>query len=146
MTTKFFISLILLLNILFISKSNSISKYLNEGEILFNKKNYEESKFFFQKDIVFNPQSEKSYLYLSKIFKIEGDEKQEEHNLKTTLLLNPKNEEAIYLLINLKIKQSDFNEAENLNSQFSQVCSEFCFKQEEINKKLEDLLSKKNKQ
>ena len=44
------------------------SDYLNEGIVLFNKKKFEDAKFKFEKDIVFNPKSEKSYLYLSKIF------------------------------------------------------------------------------
>ncbi len=43
--------------------------YFSQGEELFNKKKFSESKFKFEKDIVFNPKSEKSYLYLAKIFK-----------------------------------------------------------------------------
>ena len=43
--------------------------YFLQGEELFNKKKFSESKFKFEKDIVFNPKSEKSYLYLAKIFK-----------------------------------------------------------------------------
>ena len=39
-----------------------------------------------------------SYLYLSKIFKNLEKKDLEEQNLKTVILLNPKNEEAIYNL------------------------------------------------
>ena len=42
--------------------------YVAEGEGFFLKKNLAKSKFKFEKDIVFNPKSEKSYLYLAKIF------------------------------------------------------------------------------
>ena len=44
------------------------SKYFNKGLELFQSKEFEKSKIEFEKDIVFNPKSEKSYLYLAKIF------------------------------------------------------------------------------
>ena len=44
------------------------SKYFNEGVELFQNKKFDKSKIFFEKDIVFDPKSEKSYLYLAKIF------------------------------------------------------------------------------
>ena len=42
--------------------------YFNEGLIFYEKKEFDKAKFKFEQDIVFNPKSEKSYLYLSKIF------------------------------------------------------------------------------
>ena len=74
------------------------SKYFQEGIDLYNKKKFEDAKFKFEQDIVFNPKSEESYLYLSKIFNKQDDKSLEEQNLKTVMLLNPKNEEAIYNL------------------------------------------------
>ena len=53
----------------FIFSANSNNNFFNEGVVLFKSKNLEESKIKFEKDIVFNPKSEKSYLYLAKIFK-----------------------------------------------------------------------------
>ncbi len=44
-------------------------QYFEEGKILFDKKEFKKSKILFERDIVFNPKSEKSYLYLAKIFK-----------------------------------------------------------------------------
>ena len=44
------------------------SNYLKEGIELFQKKEFDKSKILFEKDIVFDPKSEKSYLYLAKIF------------------------------------------------------------------------------
>ena len=56
-----------------------------------------------------------SYLYLAKIFKIEEDIRQEEKNIKTTLLLDPKNEEAMFLLIDMELERSNFSKGENWN-------------------------------
>ena len=74
------------------------SEYFQEGINLYNKKKFEEAKFKFEQDIVFNPKSELSYLYLSKIFNKQDKKNLEEQNLNTVMLLNPKNEEAIYYL------------------------------------------------
>ena len=72
---------------------------MKEGKIKFNEKKYEESKFLFQRSIVFNPKDQNSYLYLAKIYKFEDNKKEEQKNINTVLLLDPKNEEANYLLM-----------------------------------------------
>ena len=115
------------------------SKYFDEGKILFDKKEFEKSKIFFERDIVFNPKSEKSYLYLAKIFEKRDNDEEEEMNLNNVLLLNPKNEEAIYMLAILKIKQSDYNQAKALIDQFKQICKSFCSKTNEIQEKFKKL-------
>ena len=122
--------------------SNVIAKqqnYLNKGIELFQKKEFAKSKILFEKDIVFDPKSEKSYLYLAKIFSKNNDDEQQEINLNTVLLLNPKNDEAIYLLTLLKIKQSDYNYAKELINTFTLVCKSFCSKKNEIQKKFKKL-------
>ena len=101
--------------------------------------NFEDSKFLFEKDIVFNPKNEISYLYLAKIFEEKEDEVYEELNLNTVLLLNPKNEEAIYMLMQLKIKQSNFSATKELLKKFNLVCVSICSKNQKIEKKLESL-------
>ncbi len=121
---------------------NSSSSFLNEGIILFEKKNYKKSKMFFEKDIVFNPKSEKSYLYLAKIFKEEKKDILQENNLDTVLLINPKNEEAIYLLALLSIKKSNFSKAKELIGIMNLVCEEFCSSSTELQKKLDSSLKK----
>lgn len=121
---------------------NSSSSFLNEGIILFEKKNYKKSKMFFEKDIVFNPKSEKSYLYLAKIFKEEKKDTLQENNLDTVLLINPKNEEAIYLLALLSIKKSNFSKAKELIGIMNLVCEEFCSSSTELQKKLDSSLKK----
>ena len=44
--------------------------YFNEGLILYKKNDLDKAKFKFEQDLVYNPKSEKSYLYLSKIFNL----------------------------------------------------------------------------
>ena len=113
--------------------------YYDKGKILFDKKQFEKSKFLFEKDIVFNPKNEKSYLYLAKIFKQNDNEQNEELNLNSVLVLNPKNDEAMYMLILLKIKQYDYDQAKQLIKDFDLVCKSFCSKKTEIEKKFSKL-------
>ena len=114
--------------------------YLNEGIKLFNKKEFNKSKILFERDLVFDPKSEKSYLYLAKIFNENNDEEQQEINLKNVLLLNPENDEAIYMLVLLKIKQSDYDQAAELIDKFVLVCKSFCSKENEIKEKFKILI------
>ena len=138
---KFFFTITLIFYLLFISSVlTAQSSYFEEGIILYEEKKFDESKILFERDIVFNPKSEKSYLYLAKIFKEVNNEEEEEFNLKTVLLLNPKSDEAIYMLILLKIKQSDYNQTKELIDQFSLICKSFCSKENEIQEKFRKLI------
>ena len=116
--------------------------YFLQGEELFNKKKFSESKFKFEKDIVFNPKNEKSYLYLAKIFKKEENDRLQEKNLNTVFLLNPKNEEAIFLLTLLKIKKSDYKVSEELIKTFKKICKNLCEKEKELSTTLQSLQTK----
>ena len=89
---------------------------------------------------MFNPKSEKSYLYLAKIFNKNNNDEEQEINLNSVLLLNPKNDEAIYMLTLLKIKQSDYNGAKELIEKFILVCKSFCLKKNEIQEKFSKLI------
>ena len=113
--------------------------YFEEGIKLYQKKKFDESKILFERDIVFNPESEKSYLYLAKIFYENDNDEEQEINLNSVLLLNPQNDEAIYMLTLLKIKQSDYEQAKELIDQFTLVCKAFCSKKNEIYEKLNKL-------
>ena len=115
------------------------SKYFNEGVELFQNKKFDKSKIFFEKDIVFDPKSEKSYLYLAKIFNKNNNEEEEEINLNAVLLLNPQNDEAMYMLALLKIKQSDYDQAKELIDNFTLICKSFCSKKDEIQEKLKKI-------
>ena len=119
---------------------NAKNSYFEDGKKLFDNKNYKDSKFYFEKDIVFNPKSENSYLYLAKIFKEEEKNSLEENNLITVLLLNPKNEEAIYLLTLLNIKNSNFSKAKELIATLNLVCERLCSSKVELQVKLDSSL------
>ena len=136
---------ILILIIYFLLSHNisySEDNFLNEGIKLFEKKKYDKAKFKFEQEIVYNPKSEQSYLYLAKIFKLKKNDNLLERNLDTTILLNPKNEDALYELILLKIKKSDFLESEKLINKFSSVCQLLCSKKDQLVKLRKDSLKK----
>ena len=129
--------------ILFFLNSNAYSKessYFAEGLEHFNNKEFNKSKIFFERDLVFNPKSEKSYLYLAKIFKKNDNDQEEEMNLHNVLLLNPQNDEAIYMLTLLKIKHSDYSKAKELIEKFNLVCRLFCDKKNEMQEKFNKLI------
>ena len=59
---------------------------------------------------------------LAKIFKKRENDELQEQNLNTVILINPKNEEALYLLTLLNIKKSDYEESDRLIKKFNKVC------------------------
>ena len=130
--------LILLITLSLFTDLNAKEDFFNEAKNEFDKKNYEESKFLFQRNIVFNPKNAESYLYLAKIFKTEENQEEEEKNLDTTLLLEPNNEEAIYMLINIQLDRSNFEKANVLMNRFTSVCKKMCNKKTELSKSLQD--------
>ena len=134
---KFPFLLILLMTTLFAK-----TDYFNEGVNLFNKEKFEKAQFKFEQDIVFNPKSELSYLYLSKIFNKLNKKKLEEQNLNTVMLLNPKNEEAIYNLARLKLSSSDYEKSRELNNRLSAICNKFCNKNKKLKIEIENLSNK----
>ncbi|MEY3907461.1 MAG: hypothetical protein RLZ52_528 [Pseudomonadota bacterium] len=128
---KYFLLIFLFLDI----KSYAANlDYFNQGLNFFNQDNYKEAKYFFEKDIVFNIKNEKSYLYLAKISSINKDNNQQKNYLDTVLVLNPKNEEALYLKILLNIEEGDFKKAQESNLVFSKVCKELCSKKNDLSK------------
>ena len=120
-----------------VSKANE-NNYFNEAKDLFDKEKYKDSKFLFHRNIVYNPKDSESYLYLAKIFKIEEDQRQEEKNIKTTLLLDPQNEEAMFLLIDMELDRSNFSKADELSKDFKKICVEMCEKISSIESRLKD--------
>ena len=118
------------------------NQFFQEGVDLYKNKQFNEAKFKFEQDIVFNPKSEMSYLYLSKIFKNFDKRDLEEQNLKTVILLNPENEEAIFNLAKLKLETSDYKKSKELNDRLSDLCKKFCDKSENLKKEIENLLKK----
>ena len=134
--------IIFLLSFLFNGNVFAKSKYFQEGVELFNKDKFESAKIKFEQDIVFNPKSELSYLYLSKIFNKLEDKNLEEQNLNTVVLLNPKNEEAIYNLAKLKLSTSDYQKSFELNDRLRSICKKFCDQSDKLKIEIENLSKK----
>tara|TARA_Y100000741_G_scaffold330591_1_gene285285 strand:- start:14 stop:451 length:438 start_codon:yes stop_codon:yes gene_type:complete len=138
---KIFVTIFLLcifISIKVYAKENFYDDAINK----YDKKELEDSKFLFQRHIVFNPKHAKSYLYLAKIYNFEENEKEEIKNLKTTLLLEPNNEEALYMLIDIELKKSNFSEVKKLTKNFEVICSTFCEKTKNINERLKNIEAK----
>ena len=138
-SSKIFSLLMTMIAIFFISNHSFSENFFNEAKQKFDQKKYEDSKFLFQRNIVFNPKDAESYLFLAKIYKNEENEKEEIKNLNTTLLLDPKNEEAMHLLINYELKKSNYSKVKELKENFSSICKNLCKKLENIEKSLADI-------
>ena len=132
---KYFLIIFILFNFKAFAKEN----FFQEAKILFEEGKIEESKFLFQRNIVFNPKDSKSYLYLAKIFESEENEIEEEKNINTTLLLEPDNEEAMYMLIDMKLEKSDIQMVEELREKFKIICNSLCSKIESIEERLSNI-------
>ena len=129
----FFISLTL------ISSVYAENSFFEKGKKKYNEKKYTESKFLFQRSIVFNPKDQNSYLYLAKIYKFQENKKEEQKNINTVLLLDPKIEEANYLLMEIELKNSNYSKVKELAENFSKICNKLCEKKILILESLENL-------
>jgi tetratricopeptide (TPR) repeat protein len=138
---KLFVS-ILLLCIFISTEVYAKENFFDEAKNKYDEKKLEDSKFLFQRNIVFNPKDAKSYLYLAKIYNSEENERKEIKYLKTTLLLEPDNEEAMYMLIDIELKKSNFSEVKKLTKNFTIICSTFCDKTKSINERLKNIEAK----
>ena len=138
---KYLILIFTFISFSLFAKANE-NNFFKEAKDLFDKEKYEDSKFLFHRNITFNPKNADSYLYLAKIFKIEKNIKEEEKNLNTTILLDPKNEEAIYLLMNIEIERSNFTKVLKLKKNFESICSNLCPKISSIDERLKNFDTK----
>ena len=105
--------------IFILSSSFAKNNYFSEGLIFFKKKDFDKAKFKFEQDIIFNPKSEKSYLFLSKIYNAQKKVELEEQNLNTVILLNPENEDALFNLAELKLSESNYKESKGVEVLFN---------------------------
>ena len=139
MFKKIKLILVIFLFVSFFNRLFSQEDFFEEAKNKFNAKKLEDSKFLFQRNIVFNPKDAKSYLYLAKIYNFEENEKEEVKNLNTTLLLESDNEEAIYMIINIHLKNSNYSQVKELREKFSTVCKDLCNKTKVINETLKNI-------
>ena len=117
------------------SKENFFKKALN----LYKKEKYQDARFLFERNIVFNPKDANSYLYLAKIYNHEENQRKEEYNLETALLIEPDNEEAMLMMMKIAIKQSNYDKVKNLSDTFSKVCKNLCDENQEIKESLKNI-------
>ena len=143
MIRKYNLLIILLFSISFMGNTLSENNFFLEAKKNFDEKKYDNSKFLFQRNIVFNPKDENSYLYLAKIFNFEENESEKEKNINTVLLLNPKNEEAIYILMEIELKKSNYIKVRELSENFTKVCIKLCNNKNLILESLKNLEPKK---
>ena len=93
----------------------------------------------FDRSIVFNPKHSNSYLFLAKIYNKEKNQKKEEKNLEATLLIEPSNEEAILMLMNIALVKSNYSKVKKLSEDFVKVCKNLCDKNKSILESLANL-------
>ena len=134
---KIILSVFLLLNFFNIAVANE--NFFVKAKKKFDQNKLEDSKFLFQRNIVFNPKHAKSYLYLAKIYNSEENQREEEKNLNTTLLLEPDNEEAMYMLINIELKKSNYSKVKKLTKSFLIICKKLCEKTKTIDETLKNI-------
>ena len=141
---KLYFRLLILFFILITFEVKASENFFDKAKDLFDEKKFEDSKFLFQRNIVFNPKDASSYLYLAKIYDNEGNKKELEKNLNTTLLLEPNNEEANYMLIDIELKRSNFSKVREMTKKFEILCTSMCNKISSSNERLNNFQENNN--
>ena len=134
---------IIVLTLFFKSISYS-QNFFNEAVDMYNKQKYEDARFLFERNIVFNPKDANSYLYLAKIYNQEKNQRKEEYNLETTILIEPDNEEALLMLMKIALEKSNYDQVKKYSETFVKVCKNLCEKNKEIQESLKNLEPEKN--
>ena len=134
---KITILLYFLINALNFSLSNE--NFFNKGLELYNNEKFDDARLMFERSIVFNPKHSNSYLYLAKIYNQEKNQKKEEKNLEASLLIEPSNEEAIFMLMKIALEKSNYSKVKKLSEDFSKVCKNLCDENKSILESLANL-------
>ncbi|MDB3982061.1 hypothetical protein N9419_01205 [Candidatus Pelagibacter sp.] len=106
---------------------------------MYQDEEYDDARFLLERNIVFNPKDAKSYLYLAKIYNHEENQRKEEYNLDTALLIEPNNEEVILMLMKIALKKSNYSKVKDLSQIFVKVCEKLCNENDEIQKSLKNI-------
>jgi len=117
----------------------SEENFFNEALKMYQDKKYDDARFMLERNIVFNPKDAKSYLYLAKIYNHEENQRKEEYNLDTALLIEPNNEEVILMLMKVALKKSNYSKVKDLSKTFVKVCKKSCNENEEIQNSLKNI-------
>ena len=119
--------------------ASSKENFFDEALKMYQDKEYDDARFLLERNIVFNPKDAKSYLYLAKIYNHEENQRKEEYNLDTALLIEPNNEEVILMLMKVALKKSNYSKVKDLSQTFIKVCEKLCDENDEIQKSLENI-------
>ena len=133
------ITIIIFLTALLTTLAFSKNNFFNEALKLYENKKYEEARFLFERNIVFNPKDAASYLYLAKIYNHEKDQRKEEYNLETAMLIDPNSEEVLLMLMKIALKKSNYSKVTNLSQTFVKVCNKLCDENKEIQDSLKNI-------
>jgi len=118
-----------------LSKEN----FFDEALKMYQDKEYDDARFLLERNIVFNPKDAKSYLYLAKIYNHEENQRKEEYNLDTALLIEPNNEEVILMLMKVALKKSNYSKVKDLSQTFIKVCEKLCDENDGVQKSLKNI-------
>ena len=125
--------------VVFSNLASSKENFFDEALKMYQDKKYDDARFMFERNIVFNPKDARSYLFLAKIYNQKEDERKEEYNLDTALLIEPNNEEAILMMMKIALKKSNYSKVKDLSHKFIQVCEKLCDENDEIQKSLKNI-------
>ena len=119
--------------------ASSKENFFDEALKMYQDKKYDEARFMLERNIVFNPKDAKSYLYLAKIYNHEEDQRKEEYNLDTALLIEPNNEEAILMIMKIALEKSNYSKVKELSKKFVKVCKKLCNENKDILETLDNI-------
>ena len=130
-----FIYLVVTSSTITLSKEN----FFDEALKMYQSEKYDEARFMLERNIVFNPKDAKSYLYLAKIYNHEENQRKEEYNLETALLIEPDNEEVLLMLMKIALKKSNYSKVKDLSQTFVKVCNKLCDENNQIQDSLKNI-------
>ena len=126
----------------FISSANMASSkenFFDEALKMYQDKKFDDARFLLERNIVFNPKDAKSYLFLAKIYNHEENQRKEENNLETALLIEPDNEEVLLMLMKIALEKSNYSKVKNLSQTFAKVCEKLCDENNQIQESLKNI-------
>tara|TARA_B110000008_G_scaffold26277_1_gene23638 strand:+ start:180 stop:617 length:438 start_codon:yes stop_codon:yes gene_type:complete len=126
-------------SVFFSNVVQSKENFFDEALKMFENKKYDDAKFMLERNIVFNPKDAKSYLYLARIYNHEKDQRKEEYNLETALLIEPNNEEVILMIMKIALEKSNYSKVKDLSKTFIKVCNKLCSENDQIQESLKNI-------
>ena len=126
-------------SVFFSNVVQSKENFFDEALKMFENKKYDDAKFMLERNIVFNPKDAKSYLYLARIYNHEKDQRKEEYNLETALLIEPNNEEVILMIMKIALEKSNYSKVKDLSKTFIKVCNKLCSENDQIQETLKNI-------